>query len=44
MVCRILGCVPSSLGEYDPYDINFLKAGLTWEIEQASKMGRGMLF
>jgi len=44
MVCRILGCKPSDLGLIDHYDIDFLKAGLTWELELASKMGRGMLF
>jgi len=40
-----LNKTPAEVGELDPYDVNFLKAGLTWEIEFAAKMGRGgMLF
>jgi len=44
-VCRILGKTPSEVGELDPYDIAFLKAGLLWEFDLISKMGgRGLLF
>jgi len=31
MVCEILGKTPAELGEIDPYDLAFLKAGAWWK-------------
>lgn len=38
MVCELLGIPPSQLGEQDPYDIAFLKAGLMWKREDRAEM------
>lgn len=39
LVCRILRITPSQLGDIDPIDIGFLKAGLIWELEESAKRG-----
>jgi hypothetical protein len=38
MVCELLGIPPSQVGEIDPYDIAFLKAGLIWKREDQAEM------
>lgn len=33
LVCKLLRRTPAELGELDPYDITFLKAGMLWEMK-----------
>jgi len=42
-VCEALGKTPAELGELDPYDLAFLKAGVWWKLELDIKLAQAKI-
>jgi hypothetical protein len=44
LVCKLLNKTPAELGEIDPYDVAFLKAGILWEMDFVAERNKGLPF
>ena len=42
-MCEALGKTPAELGELDPYDLAFLKAGVWWKLELDIKLAQAKI-